>query len=166
MFFAGGSLSNLGRVTVALLVGLVVGAVVGPYLVDSWPWIGSEQAALVFAGLIVALGGGYVAAEGAVKVIRQGRMQTRAGNRRATWVGVVERGFFLVATAVSPPVAIGGVVGWAGLKLGANWESRDARDGWEAHLIRIGRVSALVGSLASLVFAVLGGLLVRWGLCP
>lgn len=164
MLLTGWNDSEICKVVAGLAVGLVIGAAVGLYLADLWPWFGYQRSALVVGGLIVTFGVGHVVAGCAVGAIRRGRGQTKAGKKRAACVGHVERFFFLIATAIAPPVALGGVVGWAALKLGANWGSRQVRSRWEDRLIRIGRMSAIAGSVASLTFAVLGGLLVRCGL--
>ena len=72
-------------------------------------------------------------------------------------VGWFERTFFTLAILASVSGAITGMVLWMGVKMAAHWDTR-TESGVEAM-----RITALLGNLLSLFFALAGGLLIRLG---
>lgn len=156
--------------------------------VPSFPAVEVHVPGFVLGALLATWVGHRAAKEVRDKIREElGEPADKAADRRAKWVGYTERCFFGIGTVVFPPIAVGGMVGWTGLKLGANWGSREAeekdlavaddqgqKDAEEKPTkkkdpdlkLRIKRLSALAATLASLTFALLGGLLVRWSLSP
>jgi hypothetical protein len=72
-------------------------------------------------------------------------------------LGVVERFVFTFFVAVSLKNAIAPMGGWIALKLAASWRRRSVDKPYELLLIRLLTLNALMNSVISLCFAVLGG---------
>jgi hypothetical protein len=79
-----------------------------------------------------------------------------------SWLtGIVERLFFMIVVASVGATAAGGMVGWLALKMAANW-NRSSGDGLEGQTRRArGAISALLAGLVSMMFALLGGLVIH-----
>lgn len=82
------------------------------------------------------------------------------GSQRAQLVGYAEGSFFAIWVAVAGTGVLPWMVAWLGLKLGANWGKGNGAAEGERKKLRINRMAALTGSLVSLTFATLAGLLV------
>jgi len=78
-------------------------------------------------------------------------------------LGVVERFVFTVFVAASLKGAIAPMGGWIALKLAAGWQRRSVDKPYELLLIRLLTLNALMNSLISLCFAVVGGLIAGSG---
>ncbi len=73
------------------------------------------------------------------------------------WItGLLERTFFTLATAVSPPATIPAMIGWLGVKLAANWQRAKPTEA-----TRSAAFLAVAVGLLAMLFSLLGGLLCR-----
>ncbi len=76
----------------------------------------------------------------------------------ATLTGMIERFFFTVLVAFNVAGVAVAMIAWIALKLATNWN----RDYWaKTSSARLYGFSALLASLVSMLFAFLGGLIVR-----
>jgi hypothetical protein len=73
--------------------------------------------------------------------------------------GTVERLFFLVAVAFNLSGVVVAMVGWIGVKMAAHWGARpEAPEQQKSGSIYAIRITAILGGLLSLLFAMVGGL--------
>jgi len=72
--------------------------------------------------------------------------------------GIIERLFFTVIVAFNVSGFISAMVGWLALKLATNWNRKFWDDTYSARLYGF---SALIAGLVSMLFAFLGGLIIR-----
>lgn len=114
---------------------------------------------LILSGFLISLGFGFLGMERAQEFVdEKAGLESRASEIPEWIVGTAERLFFTVAVAFSVPGILPAMVLWLGAKMAANWGARPpARD------VRTWRMRALILGVASLTFALLGGLFARWG---
>tara|TARA_R110002111_G_scaffold189680_4_gene254960 strand:- start:289 stop:717 length:429 start_codon:yes stop_codon:yes gene_type:complete len=75
-------------------------------------------------------------------------------------VGIIECLFFTLAVAFDMNGVIVAMVGWITVKMAANWGSRNVPEGMSGDREDF-RLSALLGGLVSMGFALVGGLICR-----
>lgn len=114
-------------------------------------------------GLLFSLLGGGVACWAFLKTLRlwlgvppKPRL-TEGSKGVPPWLtGVVERLFFTVLVGLEVSGAPTAMVGWLALKLATNWNHPDWKDKPNARTFAL---SALLGGLVSMFFAMIGGLI-------
>jgi hypothetical protein len=74
-------------------------------------------------------------------------------------VGFVERGFFTIAVAANLPGVLTAMILWIAAKMAAHWGSRSEA----IHDIEALRLTGLLGGMVSMLFALIGGGVVRMG---
>jgi hypothetical protein len=81
-----------------------------------------------------------------------------AAKRTPAWVtGGLERFFFTIAVAVNIAGVLPAMIAWLGVKLAANWQSRQDTGAQRKNY----HFSALMGGFLSMLIAFLSGLLIR-----
>jgi hypothetical protein len=73
----------------------------------------------------------------------------------ASLVGVIERLFFTVVVAYDVSGSVTAMVAWCAVKMATNWDTKDAKM-WLPF-----PGTSLLGSFASMLFALAGGLIIR-----
>ena len=73
-----------------------------------------------------------------------------------TILGIVEGAFFTVAVAFELPGVIVAMIAWVAAKMAAHWGTKSEKD---VENIEAVRFSALLGSMSSMFFAMIGGLI-------
>ena len=113
-------------------------------------------------GLLLSLVVGGVASWAFLKVLRwwlgvPSKLRLADGSRGIPpWLtGVIERLFFTVLVGLAISGAPAAMIGWLALKLATNWNHPDWKDKANARTFAL---SALLGGLVSMFFALLGGL--------
>jgi hypothetical protein len=76
----------------------------------------------------------------------------------AVLTGLMERLFFTVLVGLDTPAVPAYMLTWLGLKMATNWNHPDWKDKPDA---RAYALSALLGGLVSMLFALLGGLITK-----
>jgi hypothetical protein len=114
-------------------------------------------------GLLFSLLGGAIASWAFLKSVRSWlgvppKPRLSPGNKEIPpWLtGVVERSFFTVLVGLDLAGIPTAMVGWLALKLATNWNHPDWKDKPDARTFAL---SALLGGLVSMLFALVGGLL-------
>ena len=85
---------------------------------------------------------------------------TLPGEDLSGWkVGTFERAFFTVGVAAGMPGVLTAMMLWIAAKMAAHWGTRSEK----VHDLEALRLTALLGSLVSMMFALIGGGVVRMG---
>lgn len=71
-------------------------------------------------------------------------------------LGVIEGVFFTVAVAYELSGVVVAMIGWIGVKMAAHWGTKSEQDVTNIEAVRF---TALLGSMVSLLFAMIGGLI-------
>lgn len=116
----------------------------------------------ILAGFVISLGVAHFAVPWALEWLRKdlGDDSTLPGEDLPGWkVGTVERAFFTLAVAAGMPCVVTAMMFWVAAKMAAHWgtQTGPVRD------LGALRLTALLGSLASMMFALVGGGIVRMG---
>ena len=116
----------------------------------------------ILAGLSISLILGHFVVPLVSEWLRRdlGKGATFPGDELPEWiVGTVERIFFTLAVAAGLPGGSVAMMLWIATKMGATWEDRSQ----EKPNIEALRLAALLGSVVSMTFAMIGGWVVRVG---
>ena len=116
-------------------------------------------------GLLVSLFLGAIAARSFLKAVRK-TIGYKAPSYKVvpSWIlGLVEGTFFTVAVAFDLSGVVIAMVGWITTKMAAHWNAPSAPTQLNIAAVRF---SSLLGSMVSLFFAMLGGLICRGTLWP
>jgi len=89
-----------------------------------------------------------------------GDRSARPGEDLPGWkVGTLERAFFTVGVGAGLPGVLTAMMLWIAAKMAADWGSRSQ----EIQQVEAFRLTALLGGLVSMLFALIGGGVVRMG---
>jgi len=116
----------------------------------------------ILAGFTISLGVAWYAVPWVLEWLREGlgERSARPGEDLPGWkVGTLERAFFTVGVGAGLPTVLTAMMLWVAAKMAANWGSRPQ----EIQQIEAMRLTALLGSLVSMLFALIGGGVVRMG---
>jgi hypothetical protein len=116
----------------------------------------------ILAGLSISLALGHFAVPRVLEWLRKdlGDESTLPGEELPAWiVGTIERAFFTIAVAAGLPSVLVAMMLWIAAKMAAHWGSRSE----EIHDIEALRLTALLGSVVSMLFALIGGWVIRMG---
>ena len=116
----------------------------------------------ILAGFAISLGVAFMAIPWVMEWLRRdvGEGATLPGEDLSGWkVGTFERAFFTVGVAAGMPGVLTAMMLWIAAKMAAHWGSQPQ----EIHDIEALRLTALLGSLVSMMFALIGGGVARMG---
>jgi len=116
----------------------------------------------ILAGFAISLGVAHFAVPWVLEWLRMdlGMDPTVPEEALTGWkVGAFERGFFTVGVAAGMPGVLTAMMLWIALKMAVQWGTQ-GKDGQDIEAVRL---TALLGSLTSMMFALVGGGVVRMG---
>lgn len=116
----------------------------------------------ILAGFAISLGVAHFAVPWVLEWLHVdlGVDSSLPGEALTGWkVGAFERGFFTVGVAAGIPGVLTAMMVWIALKMATHWGTL----GKESQDIEAIRLTALLGSLTSMMFALVGGGVVRMG---
>ena len=116
----------------------------------------------ILAGFAISLGVALFAVPWVLEWLRKdlGDDATLPGEDLSGWkVGTFERAFFTVGVAAGMPGVLTAMMLWIAAKMAAHWGARSE----QAHDLEARRLTALLGRLVSMRFALIGGGVVRMG---
>lgn len=116
----------------------------------------------ILAGFAISLGVGLFAVPWVLAWLREdlGENAALPEEDRSGWkVGTLERAFFTVGVAAGMPGVLTAMILWIAAKMASSWgtQTEGIPD------VEALRITALVGSLVSMMFALIGGGVVRMG---
>jgi hypothetical protein len=122
------------------------------------------KALLALVGLAISLGGGWFCVPRILGAVRKyqglGEKPKRSGVPPEL-TGTIERLFFTIIVAFDVSGAATAMIGWETLKLLTNWNRQGTQSEKDQEQWRAWAFSALIGGLASMLFALIGGLVWR-----
>lgn len=116
----------------------------------------------ILAGFAISLGVAPFVVPWIVEWLREdlGDEGTMPGEDLSGWkVGTFERAFFTLGIAAGMPGVLTAMILWIAAKMAAHWGDRTEK----VHDLEALRLTALMGSLVSMMFALIGGGVVRMG---
>ncbi|MGH8737561.1 MAG: hypothetical protein ACREVC_09410 [Burkholderiales bacterium] len=87
--------------------------------------------------------------------------ELRTADRFPAWMlGLIERLFFTIAIAFQISSTIVAMIAWITVKMVSNWNRSTAQKGPDVSGVAM---TALLGGILSMLFALIGGLIIRYG---